>query len=80
MFRIFTTEHRTPAQTQSRNFLTSPYATYFHEFPFLCYDCSKTGIRRPDGRKRNVIDCVHLFKFKNNLIEGTRAQMSSGSK
>ena len=28
----------------------------------------------------SLIDFVHVFKFNNSLIEGTRAQMSSGSK
>jgi hypothetical protein len=58
---------RAPGRTQSRNFPTSLYSTYFHHFSFRCYS-SKTGIRLPDGKKRNV-DSVQVYMVNNNLVQ-----------
>lgn len=80
LFRILTTEDRAPARTQSRNFLTRPYATYFHDFFFPVV----TIVQKPESAdqmgEKGTLLTVHMFKFNSNLIEGTRAQMSSGSK
>jgi len=43
-----------------------------------------TIVQKPESAdqmgEKGALLTVHVFKFNSNLIEGTRAQMSSGSK